>query len=130
MAEIYDMTASTSITHAVESCDLQQEVKQILNYTRDGTAYLQIIGLPKKVYEVICHATRAQVTLLETAWASGNLLRVNVLNEEGNADRISYGRIIEFNKEYIGYLFDRNTWHDYYKVTLKMVYINYTPSSS
>lgn len=130
MAEIYDMTAQTSITNAVESCDPYQEVRQILNYTRAGTAYLQILGSPKKTYEVICHATRAQVTLLETAWASGNLLRVNVLNEEGNADRISYGRIIEFNKEYIGYLFDRNAWHDYYKVTLKMVYINYTPSPS
>lgn len=123
MAEIYDMTAQTSITNAVESCDPYQEVRQILNYTRSGMAYLQILGSPKKTYEVICHATRAQVTLLETAWASGNVLRVNILNEEGNADRISYGRIIEFDKDYIGYLFDRNTWHDYYKVTLKLAYM-------
>ena len=123
MAEIYDMTASTSITHAVESCELNQEVRQIVNYARNGTIYLQNLGTPKKYYDVICHATRAQVTLLETAWASGNVLRVNILNEEGNADRISYGRIIEFDKDYIGYLFDRNTWHDYYKVTLKLAYM-------
>lgn len=123
MAEIYDMTASTSITHAVESCELNQEVRQIVNYARNGTIYLQNLGTPKKTYEVICHATRAQVTLLETAWASGNVLRVNIRNEEGHADRISYGRIIEFDKDYIGYLFDRNAWHDYYKVTLKLAYM-------
>ena len=130
MAEIYNMTTTTSITHAVESCDIKQEVRQILNYGRDGTAYLQITGSPKKYYEVICHATRTQVTLLESAWASGDLLRVNVLNEAGNADRISYGRIIEFDKDYIGYLFDRDSWKDYYKITLKLVYETYTPSSS
>lgn len=122
MAEVYDMTAQASITHAVESCDLNQEVRQVLNYDRNGTVYMQIIGSPKKTYEVICHATRAQVTLFETAWASGNLLRVNVRNEDQNIERVSYGRIIEFEKDYIGFLYDREAWHDYYKVTVKLSY--------
>lgn len=130
MAEIYDMTAHTSITNAVESCELKQEVRQIINYSRTGTVYIQMTSLPTKTYEVVCHATRAQVTLLETSWASGNLLRVNMLNEERNADRICYGRIIEFDKEFLGNLFNGAECKDYYKINFKMVYENYTPSSS
>lgn len=127
MAEIYDMTGSRSITKAVESCELVKEVRQIVNYARDGTAYIQIIGSPKQVYEVICHATRTQVGYLETAWASGNLLRVNILNEAGNADRLCYGRIIEFEKDYLGYMYNGVDWLDYYKITMKMAYM--TPSN-
>lgn len=122
MAELYDMTASVSITNAVESCELNQEVRQIVNYARNGTVYLQNLGNPKKSYNVICHATRSQVVLLETAWASGNMLRVNLLNEAGTADRVCYGRVIEFEKDYLGYLYDGSSWKDYYKINLKLAY--------
>lgn len=126
MAEIYDMTASVSITNAVESCELNQEVRQIVNYARNGTVYLQNLGNPKKYYNVICHATRSQVVLLETAWASGNMLRVNLLNEAGTADRVCYGRIIEFEKDYLGYLYDGSSRKDYYKINLKLAYFEIT----
>lgn len=122
MASIYDMTASATLTTAVERCDLNQEVTQILNYARNGTAYLQIIGSPRKTYEVICYATRAQVPLFETAWANGNRIRVTVRNDEGNQDRLCFGYIIEFEKDYMGYLYDRSGWKDYYKITMKLLY--------
>lgn len=130
MAEIYDMTANISITNAVEYCDLKNEVPQIVNYARNGAVFIQILGSPKKFYEVVCHVTKAQVTLLETAWASGNLIKVTFLNDEGTGNTLSYGRIIDFEKDHMGYLFDRTTWHNYYKVNLKLAYEEVTQTNS
>lgn len=120
MAELFDLTANTLITNAVESCESADEINQVLNYARDGTVYLQIIGSPRKAYDVICHATRIQEALLESAWASGNLLRVT-MSYDGTT-RIAYGRIIELDKDYIGNRWDGTEWEDYYKLTLKLAY--------
>lgn len=121
MAELYDEITHASLTNIVESCEEAQEVNQIVNYARDGTTFLQILGSPKKKYTVICYATRTQEALIESAWASGNMLKVTMSGENGNS-RLSYGRIIELQKDLMANMWDGVARRDYYKVTLTLLH--------
>lgn len=76
MAELYDKTTSTSITPIVESCEKSQEVVKVQQYSPSGKAYIQVIGRPRKSYDVQCSVTRAQKSLLEAAEANGDLIKV------------------------------------------------------
>ena len=133
MAELYDMTAGVSITNIVESCEEEREVNQVLNYARDGTIHLQIIGSPRIKYRLICYATRSQKTLLDTAWAAGNQLRITMAAPAGSSQaRVMYGRIIEFDPELMANMWDGVTRQDYYKTTITLINApeESTPSSS
>ena len=120
MAELYDMTTSTSITPIVESCEMNQELNQVVTYSTAGTMYMQIIGQPRKSYSVVCYATRTQVVSIETAWSSGNLIRITMTGGT------YYGYVIEFSKnpvfEQNNLAFDGTAYNEYYKVELKLAY--------
>lgn len=120
MAELYDVTASQSLTDLVESCECNQELNQIVMHSRSGEAYMQIIGSPKKTYSVVCHATRSQVVKIETAWAAGNLIRITM------SSGTYYGRIFEFSKNPLfegnNLAFNGLTQEEYFKVELKLTY--------
>ena len=126
MAELYDVTSSTSITPIVESCELNQELNQVVTYSTAGTAYMQIIGQPRKSYSVVCYATRTQVISIETAWASGNLIRITM------SSGTYYGYIAEFSKNPVfdqnNLAFDGVDWNEYFKIELKLIYAT-APSS-
>ena len=120
MAELYDMTATQSLTDLVESCECNNEVNQVVMYSRSGAAYMQIIGSPKKTYSVVCHATRSEVTNIETAWASGHLIKVTMTSGT------YYGRIFEFSKNALfegsNLAFNGATTEEYFKVEFKLTY--------
>ena len=114
MAEIYDLTTSASITNAVESFDSKAEVKQIVNYSRTGTVYIQSTGERRTTYKVECYCTLTQEGSLENAWNNGDTLRVTFGGNTYN------GKIIEYEKEKIPNVFDGQTRQDYYKITLTL----------
>lgn len=114
MAELYDISASQLITNIVESCEPESELNQIVNYNRNGEVYIQIIGNPKVVYDVVCYIPRSMVSTLETGWSSGNIYRITMSHGTYN------GRIIELSKDYIYNVFDGTTRQDYCKVNLKL----------
>lgn len=120
MAELYDATSSQVLTALVESCECNSELNQVVMYSRSGTAYVQIIGSPRKTYSIVCHATRTEVTNIETAWASGNLIRVTM------SSGTYYGRIFEFSKNPLfegnNLAFNGVTQEEYFKVELKLTY--------
>lgn len=127
MAELYDCNTSTSITPIVESCELNQEINQVVTYSTNGTPYMQIIGNPRKSYSVICYATRTQVSLIETAWANGNLIRITMTSGT------YYGYIFEFSKSPVfdknNLVFDGSGYNEYYKIELKLMF-SFGPSPS
>lgn len=120
MAELYDVTSSQTLTALVESCECNNELNQVVMYSRTGTAYMQIIGGPRKAYSVVCHATRSEVTNIETAWASGHLIRITMTSGT------YYGRIFEFSKNPLfegnNLAFNGATTEEYFKVELKLTY--------
>ena len=92
MAELYDITTATLITPIVESLEKHPEINQVVNYNFAGELYLQIIGSPKNKYEVVCYAPRDKTNLLETAWTSGDTIRITM------SHGTYYGKIIDFQK--------------------------------
>ena len=122
MAELYDLTTSASLTNAVESFDSKAEVKQIVNYSRDGTVYIQTTSARRITYKVECYCTTTQEGILETAWYNGDTIRITF--GENNYT----GVIIEYDKEKIPSVFDGQIRQDYYKLTLTLAKV--TVSSS
>lgn len=119
MAEMRDMTTSTTLTALVESCEPSQSINQIVNYARNGTAYIQIIGSPKTTYDVICYVTRSVLATVETAWHNGDTIKIEV--HHGTY----YGIITEFQKSIIsGY--NPYVSGDYFKLELKLAKVTYS----
>lgn len=112
MAELYNLTSSTSITDIVESFDSKAEMKQIVNYSRSGMVYIQTTGERRTTYRVVCYGTLQQEGALENAWYNGDTIRITFNGSNYN------GKIIEYEKEKIPNVFDGTTRQDYYKVTL------------
>jgi hypothetical protein len=127
MAEMYDVTASQSLTPIVESCECNQEINQVVMHSRSGDTYMQIIGGPRKTYSVVCYVTRAQVTNIETAWQYGNLIRITM------SSGTYYGRIYEFSKNPLfdgnNMVFNGSTYEEYFKIEMRLTYES-APNSS
>lgn len=92
MAELYDVTAATSLTPIVESLTPKRTVNQITNFAIDGTSYVQIVGAASIQYDVVCYAPRNTVPLIELAYSRGNTMKVVM------SHGTYYGIIISFSK--------------------------------
>lgn len=114
MAELYDVTTSTSITNIVESFDSKAEMHQIVNYSRSGIVYIQSTGERRITYKVECYCTLSQEGSLENAWYNGDTIRITFKESTYN------GKIIEYDKEKISDVFDGQVRQDYYKITLTL----------
>ena len=124
-----DESEWTKLTSIIESWNLEQEINQVTKYSRDGTFYMQIIGDPRKRYDLICYAKRAEATNIEAAWASGKQIRF--ISYGLTHVYIGYGRIVEYSKDPVldqnNLTFDGTSWEEYYKITLSL---NYEPHAS
>lgn len=106
---MYDMSTvpPTLLTRIVESCEPSESLNQIVNYSRDGTAYMQIIGSPKVTYDVVCYVPRSGLNNIETAWHEGRLIGIQMSHGQ------YYGRITEYQKSVLP--------QNYFQVTLKLL---------
>ena len=111
---MHDMSTVTPtlLTRIVESCESSESLNQIVNYSRDGTAYIQIIGSPKVSYDVVCYVPRSGLANIETAWHEGRLIRIQM------SHGTYYGIIIEYQKIVLP--------QDYFQVTLKLAKQTYS----
>ena len=115
----YDITLITPI---LESCEMKMEISRVVNYTRDGVAYIQGTSPRKRNYEVVCYCTREQMEVLEDSIYYGKLLCAVTAGGETK----SYGRPIEYSKSRVfeenNLAFDGTGWNEYYKMEITMVY--------
>lgn len=128
MAELYNNATSTTLTNLVESCEVNQELNQVVNYSRSGKMYMQILGDPKISYSVVCYAKREEVTNIESAWALGQLIKITI------SHGTYYGIIYEYNKnpvvDKVNMVFDGSENAEYFKIELKLGYCEEPSSSS
>lgn len=120
MAQLYDINASSNITNIVESCELNIEPNQIVQYSISGDTYMQIIGGPKKKYSVVCYVVRSGISSLEQAWANGNKIRVMM------SHGTYYGYIMDLTIDpvfdHMNLAFDGKSYKEYFKVELTLAY--------
>lgn len=107
MSELYNVTASTLITDAV-NINTDQDIVRVTQRTLDGQYYTQIIGDPAPVANITAWVNKAGKTFLMQAEAAGDMLRV--VGSDGETIK--------------GTIIDRGSWDaigcGYYSVTIKL----------
>lgn len=77
MAKLYDETAGVEISRYVQ-VEESPDVNQIISTALDGSVHIQIVGEPAVSYTGTVYVTRAGKAALQSAYAAGNLLRVEL----------------------------------------------------